>query len=85
MTNFQIEVTIAGLPDDSLIKCSRGVHIKPDIPIAEAKSKGPFDVLVLPGGLGGAKAMAESTVIGELLKEQETGGRLIAAICAGVF
>lgn len=77
-----INVTIAGLPDSSNVKCSRGVKIVPDIGVSEAKSKGPFDVIVLPGGLGGAKALAESKVVGELLQDQEKNGRLIAAICA---
>lgn len=41
-----------------------------------------FDVVVLPGGLGGSKAMADSPLVGEILKRQEKEGRLIAAICA---
>ncbi|ERL93059.1 hypothetical protein D910_10361 [Dendroctonus ponderosae] len=75
-----IQVTVAGLPDSAVVKCSRDVNIKPDIGVSEAK--GPYDVLVLPGGLGGSKAMAESEAVGELLKEQEKAGRWIAAICA---
>lgn len=39
--------------------------------------------MILPGGLGGAQALADSKVVGELLKEQEQAGRWIAAICAG--
>lgn len=39
-------------------------------------------MLVLPGGLGGAKTLAESKEVGQLLKDQESCGRLIAAICA---
>nr|XP_023029941.1 protein dj-1beta-like [Leptinotarsa decemlineata] len=77
-----IQVTTAGVPDDSLLKCSRGVHIKPDIGVCEAKSKGIFDIIILPGGLGGSNAMGESKDVGELLKEQECSGRWIAAICA---
>lgn len=42
----------------------------------------PFDVVVLPGGLGGSKALAESPLVGDLLRQQEASGRLIAAICA---
>lgn len=53
--------------------------------IADAPKQGPYDVLVLPGGLGGAKAMAESKIVGELLKEQEKTGKWIAAICAGIL
>lgn len=71
------------MPDSSVVKCSRGVQIKPDISVEDAKSKGPYDVIVLPGGLGGSKALAESKTVGDLLLEQEKSGRLIAAICAG--
>ncbi|XP_066257609.1 protein dj-1beta isoform X2 [Euwallacea similis] len=77
-----MSVVVAGLPDFNLIKCSRNVNIKPDIGISEASSQGPYDVLVLPGGLGGAKAFTESQLVGELLKEQEKAGKWIAAICA---
>uniref|UniRef100_A0A6P7HAP0 Protein dj-1beta n=1 Tax=Diabrotica virgifera virgifera TaxID=50390 RepID=A0A6P7HAP0_DIAVI len=77
-----VDVTIASLTDNQLVKCSRGVQIHSDIAIKDASSKGPFDVIVLPGGLGGTKAMSESKEVGELLKEQESSGRLIAAICA---
>lgn len=37
---------------------------------------------VLPGGLGGAKAMSASKLVGDLLKYQESKDKLIAAICA---
>lgn len=39
-------------------------------------------MVVLPGGLGGSKAMATSPLVGDLLRQQESSGRLIAAICA---
>lgn len=41
-----------------------------------------FDVVILPGGLGGTEAFIKSQLVGEILKEQESSGRLIAAICA---
>lgn len=41
-----------------------------------------FDVVVLPGGLGGAKALADSKAVGDLLQKQEKSGRICAAICA---
>lgn len=76
---------MAGVPDNSPVKCSRGVVIVPDISIADVASQGPYDAVVLPGGIGGAKALAESQEVGKLLKEQESGGRIVAAICAGKF
>lgn len=36
----------------------------------------------MPGGLGGSKAMAESTLLGQVLKQFESDGKIIAAICA---
>lgn len=41
-----------------------------------------FDVVILPGGVGGTNAFVNSTLVGEVLKAQEESGRLIAAICA---
>ncbi|XP_044261330.1 protein dj-1beta [Tribolium madens] len=75
-----VDVTVAGLPDSNIVTCSRGVNLKPDISISEVK--GPFDAIVLPGGLGGAKALASSQKVGQLIKEQEAAGRLTGAICA---
>lgn len=66
-----------------MIECSRKVNIKPDLSITDVK--GSYDLLVLPGGLGGSKALAASKEVGALLKEQEAGGRLIGAICAGLY
>ncbi|XP_030745631.1 protein dj-1beta [Sitophilus oryzae] len=77
-----VDVTVAGIPDSNVVKCSRDVYIKPDIGVAQSSAKGPYDVVVLPGGLGGSKAMAESQEVGNILKNQECSGGLIAAICA---
>lgn len=41
-----------------------------------------YDVVILPGGLGGTDEFAKSSLVGEILKAQESSGRLIAAICA---
>lgn len=41
-----------------------------------------FDVVILPGGLGGTDALAASPLVGQVLKAQESSGRLVAAICA---
>ncbi|XP_055903580.1 protein dj-1beta-like [Eupeodes corollae] len=76
-----VAVTVAGLKDASAVKCSRDVVITPDASLEDSKAKN-FDVVILPGGLGGSKAMAESSLVGEILKRQESEGRMIAAICA---
>ncbi|KDR23894.1 hypothetical protein L798_09218, partial [Zootermopsis nevadensis] len=78
----QISVTVAGLAGSEPVKCSRGVVVCPDSSLKDAVDNAPFDVIVLPGGLGGARNLAASSEVGLLLQEQEKAGRLVAAICA---
>lgn len=75
-----IEVVVAGLAGADPVRCSRGVRLVPDVALADAA--GPFDVVVLPGGKGGADRLAASPAVGEILRAQVTAGRLVAAICA---
>lgn len=39
-------------------------------------------MVILPGGLGGTEAFIKSSLVGDILKSQESNDRLIAAICA---
>ena len=39
-------------------------------------------MVVLPGGLGGSKRLAESPKVKEVLEAQEKAGRYVAAVCA---
>lgn len=54
-----MEVTVAGLDGADPICCSRDVVIKPDTALADAVSKGPYDAVVLPGGLKGAESLGK--------------------------
>ncbi|CAH1722670.1 unnamed protein product [Chironomus riparius] len=76
-----ITVTVGGLDGKDPVKCSRDVLIVPDVDLKDV-AKSQFDAIVLPGGLGAAKSMSESSLTGEILKNQEKEGKLIAAICA---
>lgn len=76
----EIDVVLAGLDGAEPVRCSRKVRIVPDAALAEAG--GEFDVIVLPGGKGGADRLAASGAVGELLRAQKASGRLVAAICA---
>ena len=82
-TILQIDVTVAGLNGDAEVKCSRSVVIRPDTSLTAALAQSPYDAVILPGGLKGAEALADSAVVGELLKKHEEDGRIVAAICAG--
>ncbi len=78
-----IRVTLAGLEGSGPVKCSRGIVLVPDEGLEEAKGKGPYDLVVLPGGAGGADALAGSPLVRDILSEQDREGRLLGAICAG--
>ena len=57
--------------------CSRKVVISPDTCLASVKDKS-FDVVILPGGLGGAEALAKSSEVGDILRKQEKDGKSLA-------
>ncbi|PNF39521.1 Protein DJ-1alpha [Cryptotermes secundus] len=78
----RISVTVAGLAGPDPVRCSRSVVVCPDSSLQDALTKAPFDAIVLPGGLGGARNLAASSEVGLLLQQQEKDGRLVAAICA---
>lgn len=63
------------------VKCSREIVILPDTTLDQI-DKDAVDCIVLPGGLDGSKAMAESALVGDILKHLEKKRKYIAAICA---
>jgi len=75
-----IEVVAAGL-DAAPVKGSRGTVLLPDVALDEAL-KGDYDMVVLPGGMPGAKNLNEDPRIQALLKEMAALGKYTAAICA---
>ena len=52
-------VTVGGLTGPNIVTCSRQVMIKPDMDLAAAIQNGPYDAIVMPGGLQGANALAK--------------------------
>jgi protein DJ-1 len=75
-----IEVVLAGLDGPGPVVCSRRLVIVPDAALGDAT--GPFDAVVLPGGAEGARRLAAAPAVGDLLRERERAGELVAAICA---
>uniref|UniRef100_A0A8I5ZNN1 protein deglycase n=1 Tax=Rattus norvegicus TaxID=10116 RepID=A0A8I5ZNN1_RAT len=78
-----IKVTIAALAGKDPVQCSHDVMICPDTSLKDAKTQGPYIVVVLPGGNLGAQNLSESAMVKEILKEQENRKGLIPAIWAG--
>ncbi|CAI2738078.1 unnamed protein product, partial [Dicrocoelium dendriticum] len=76
-----IAVTLGGLQGDGVLKCAHDIGIKANAPLTDLRSK-LYDAIVMPGGLGGAKAMAGSSLVKEMLLAHEKADKYIAAICA---
>jgi 4-methyl-5(b-hydroxyethyl)-thiazole monophosphate biosynthesis len=75
-----VEVTVAGLRSGPL-RAARGTVIVPDVALDDAPP-GPWDAVVLPGGMPGAERLgADARVLG-LVRENLEAGRLVGAICA---
>ncbi len=74
-----VEVIVAGLSGLE-IKGSREVNIKADCLIDDIPEE--FDALILPGGGPGAKNLAASEKVANLIKMQNDKHGIIAAICA---
>ncbi|GLV38449.1 DJ-1alpha [Carabus blaptoides fortunei] len=78
----EVEVTVAGVPDERPTTGRSQIVITPDTSIQEAITKGPYDAIVLPGGLAGAQTFCKSEIVGVLLAKQQESGGIISAICA---
>ncbi|XP_032525639.2 protein dj-1beta [Danaus plexippus] len=78
-----VTVTLAGLDGGSPVLCSRQVTLVPDKSLADALAAQPqYDAVILPGGLEGSERLSKSNIVGSLLKEHESSGKIVAAICA---
>ncbi|GAV64060.1 DJ-1_PfpI domain-containing protein [Cephalotus follicularis] len=74
-------VVVASVEDKLEIVASRKVKLEADMLLDEA-AKLSFDLIVLPGGLGGAQAFSKSEKLVNLLKKQRETNRPYGAICA---
>ncbi|NJM10997.1 MAG: DJ-1/PfpI family protein [Synechococcaceae cyanobacterium SM1_2_3] len=75
-----ITVTVAGL-ETGPVTASRGVVLLPDTTL-DAVLDQNFDMVVLPGGLGGAQRLEADQRITAMLRQMTEQGRFVAAICA---
>ncbi|KAF3328571.1 Protein DJ-1 [Carex littledalei] len=74
-------VIVASIESILEIVASREVKIIADVLLEEVLELN-FDFIVLPGGLGGAQAFANSVRLISLLKKQAESNKLYGAICA---
>jgi protein deglycase len=75
------EVVLAGLNGTNPVTASRGVRLIPDARW-EALDLLSFDLLILPGGMGGAEVLCKHDGVQEALRIFNIEELWIAAICA---
>lgn len=76
-----VEVTTAGLNEDTQVCSSHGIRLQADAVAAELDLDG-FDMLVLPGGGQGTENLAASKLVTGAVRRQLAAGKQVAAICA---
>uniref|UniRef100_A0A9I9DM89 DJ-1/PfpI domain-containing protein n=1 Tax=Cucumis melo TaxID=3656 RepID=A0A9I9DM89_CUCME len=75
------KVVVASVEDTLEILASRKVKLEADL-LLNGAAEQSYDLIVLPGGLGGAEAFAKSEKLINLLKKQRESNRPYGAICA---
>ena len=75
-----VTVTVAGL-EAGPVTASRGVVLLPETTL-DAVLDQDFDLVALPGGLGGAQRLEADRRIAALLRRMTEQGHYVAAICA---
>ena len=79
-----IEVLVASLDENSSVKGANGITVLSDMQIKDVHVD-ELDMIVLPGGVEGAYALAEDENVLRILKEMDEKGKNIGAICAAPF
>jgi len=79
-----IDVIMGSLDETLLVRGANGITLQCDRPITGLGAD-ELDMIVLPGGWGGTKALAHDETVQALLKEMDGAGKNIGAICAAPY
>ncbi len=79
-----IEVIVASLDEDTLVKGANGIFVLADTDIRDVVVDA-LTMVVLPGGWGGTHALAKDRTVQNILREMDKKSKLIGAICAAPF
>ena len=77
-----IGVFLAGVGETRLVTASRGVRLAPDGAWDPAEAS-RFDLLVIPGGIGGTQAMRLDESVKQAIRDFLSAGKMVASLCAG--
>ena len=76
-----VEVTIAALGQDKMVRSSHGIRVEADA-LAGELDYAAYDAVVLPGGLKGVQNLKADATVCRVCQEFAAAGKLVAAICA---
>lgn len=79
-----IEVVVAALDNDMLVKGANGITLQAESNISTISSDS-IDMIALPGGWEGTHTLAKDENVQRLLREMDAKGKNIGAICAAPF
>ncbi|MCL1930223.1 MAG: DJ-1/PfpI family protein [Treponema sp.] len=81
-----IEVTVASVGGNLLVKGARGIVIDADVTlydlVDQQETVAAYDAVIIPGGMPGAANIAASPEASALIREMAAAGKRICAICA---
>lgn len=77
-----VDVVTASVMPKREVKFARGLHAVANCLIGDVHSMKDFDAVILPGGMPGAKHLAESAALNVLISEAKSAGKMFGAICA---
>lgn len=79
-----IEVIIGYLGESNLVLGANGITVQGDVNIKDI-DVALLDMIVLPGGWDGTKALASDETIQNILRQMDANNKFIGAICAAPF
>ncbi len=79
-----IDVLVRSLDDTMEVRGANGITVKAEGSL-DGVTADTIDMIVLPGGWGGTRALAEDDNVQSLLKAMDAKGKDIGAICAAPF
>lgn len=78
---YRVTTASANFDGSLSMQASRGVTITAQCKLVDVADE-IFDVIALPGGVGGSEVFRDSPLLIEMIKQQKYDGRWMAAICA---
>lgn len=82
LNRANFECDLVSINEDKYVKSTHKVTIVADKVLNEQEDLSQYDMIVLPGGMPGAKYLSENEKVIKAIKEFNENNKFIAAICA---